>query len=102
VPGSAPEQSPAQCSIACPGAAWAVPPWGHRVRSPVVDRASGARDHASSTDVPLNDTRPLMARKHTGSVFEKVWADGTTISYGAYVSAYGQREKVTFGTNKQG
>lgn len=43
-----------------------------------------------------------MARKNTGSVFEKVWADGTTISYGAYVRAYGQREKVTFGTNKQG
>jgi integrase len=43
-----------------------------------------------------------MARKTTGSVFEKVWADGTTISYGAYVSAYGRREKVTFGTNKQG
>jgi hypothetical protein len=43
-----------------------------------------------------------MARKNTGSVFEKVWSDGTTISYGAYVSAYGRREKVTFGTSKQG
>jgi hypothetical protein len=43
-----------------------------------------------------------MARKHPGSVFEKAWSDGTTISYGAYVRAYGRREKVTFGTNKQG
>jgi len=43
-----------------------------------------------------------MARKSSGSVFEKAWADGTTISYGAYVSAYGRREKVTFATNKQG
>ena len=30
-----------------------------------------------------------MARKNTGSVFEKVWADGKTISYGAQVRAYG-------------
>jgi integrase len=52
--------------------------------------------------VPHHDTRPQMARKNTGSVFEKVWSDGTTISYGAYVRAYGRREKVTFGTNKQG
>ncbi|MGZ6565080.1 MAG: hypothetical protein ACXVH1_37050, partial [Solirubrobacteraceae bacterium] len=44
----------------------------------------------------------LMPRFKTGSVFEKPWADGRTISYGAYVYAYGQREKVTFGTNKQG
>ncbi len=43
-----------------------------------------------------------MPRIKTGSVFEKPWADGQTISYGAYVYAYGQREKVTFGTNKLG
>lgn len=43
-----------------------------------------------------------MARKNTGSVFEKAWADGTTVSFGAYVRAYGRREKLTFGTNAQG
>lgn len=43
-----------------------------------------------------------MARRNTGSVFERVWADGTTVSYGAFVRAYGRREKVTFGTNRQG
>jgi integrase len=72
------------------------------VSSPGVDRASASRDHAGPTDVSHRDTHHLMARKNTGSVFEKVWADGTTISYGAYVRAYGRREKVTFGTNKQG
>ena len=35
----------------------------------------------------------LMPRIKTGSVFEKPWADGQTISYRAYVYAYGQREK---------
>ena len=44
----------------------------------------------------------LMPRIKTGSVFERPWADGQTISYGAYVYAYGQREKLTFGTNQQG
>jgi integrase len=44
----------------------------------------------------------LMARPKTGSVFEKPWADGETISHGAYFYAYGRREKVTFGTNRQG
>jgi integrase len=43
-----------------------------------------------------------MARRNTGSVFEKVWTDGFTISYGAYARAYGRREKVTFGTSKPG
>jgi integrase len=43
-----------------------------------------------------------MARQNTGSVFEKLWSDGTTTSYGAYVRAYGGREKLTFGTTKQG
>ena len=43
-----------------------------------------------------------MPRSKTGSVFEKPWADGETISHGAYVYAYGRREKITFGTNKQG
>jgi hypothetical protein len=45
-----------------------------------MDRASGPRNNASPTDVLHHDTRPLMARKNTGSVFEKVWSDGTTIS----------------------
>ena len=43
-----------------------------------------------------------MPRHKTGSVFEKPWADGETISYVARVYAYGRREKVTLGTNKQG
>jgi hypothetical protein len=45
---------------------------------------------------------PVMARASTGGVFEKLWADGETISYVARVRAYGGREKVTLGTNKQG
>jgi len=49
-----------------------------------------------------NQPAQLMARPKTGSVFEKAWADGETISHGAYFYAYGRREKVTFGTNKQG
>ena len=43
-----------------------------------------------------------MPRPKTGSVFDKPWADGETISFGAWVYAYGRREKMTFGTNKQG
>ena len=43
-----------------------------------------------------------MPRPTTGHVFEKPWADGQTISYGARVRAYGRYERVTFGTNKQG
>ena len=43
-----------------------------------------------------------MARHKTGSVFEKPWSNGETVSFGAWVYAYGQREKVTFGTNKEG
>jgi hypothetical protein len=43
-----------------------------------------------------------MPRPNTGNVFEKPWADGDTISYVARVYAYGRREKVTLGTNKQG
>ena len=43
-----------------------------------------------------------MPRPKTGSVFQKPWAGGETISYGAWVYAYGRREKVTFGTNEQG
>lgn len=44
----------------------------------------------------------LMSRPNTGHVFEKPWADGETITYGARVRAYGRYEKVTFGTSKQG
>lgn len=61
-----------------------------------------AVDSVRRTDGPQLVTSALMARKNTGSVFEKAWSDGTTISYGAYVRAYGRREKVTFGTNDQG
>ena len=43
-----------------------------------------------------------MARPTIGYVFERPWADGETVSYGAQVRAYGRYEKVTFGTNKQG
>jgi hypothetical protein len=43
-----------------------------------------------------------MPRPNTGNVFEKLWADAETVSYIARVYAYGRREKVTFGTNKQG
>ena len=43
-----------------------------------------------------------MPRPNTGQVFEKPWADGETVSYGVRVRAYGRREKVTFGTNKEG
>ncbi len=43
-----------------------------------------------------------MPRPNTGNVFEKPWADGETVSYVARVYAYGRREKVTLGTNKQG
>jgi integrase len=43
-----------------------------------------------------------MPRPNTGSVFEKLWADRQTVSFGAWLYAYGRREKVTFGTNKQG
>ena len=62
----------------------------------------GAGDNVRRTDGPHFVTSRLMARQNTGSVFEKVWADRTTISYGAYVRAYGRREKLTFGTNAQG
>jgi integrase len=44
----------------------------------------------------------LMARPTIGYVFERPWADGETVSYGAQVRAYGRYEKVTVGTNKQG
>ena len=43
-----------------------------------------------------------MPRPTQGHVVERPWADGTTISYGARVRAYGRYEKVTFGTNKEG
>jgi integrase len=43
-----------------------------------------------------------MPRPTVGHVFERLWADGETVSYGAQVRAYGRYEKVTFGTNKQG
>jgi hypothetical protein len=44
-----------------------------------------------------------MARaRRTGEVTEWRWADGTTITFGARVYMYGRREKVSFGTDKEG
>jgi hypothetical protein len=43
-----------------------------------------------------------MPRPLTGQIIEEPWTDGETISYVARVYAYGRRERVTFGTNKQG
>jgi len=43
-----------------------------------------------------------MARPLTGQIIEKPWADGDTISYLVRVYAYGRRERVTLGTDKQG
>lgn len=62
----------------------------------------GPLDRVERIDASPFVASRLMARQNTGSVFEKVWANGTTISFGAYVRAYGRREKVTFGTNRQG
>jgi integrase len=43
-----------------------------------------------------------MARARTGEVTQWRWADGTTITFGARVYVYGRREKVSFGTDKEG
>ena len=43
-----------------------------------------------------------MVRLAQGHVFQRLWSDGETVSYGTQVRAYGRYEKVTFGTNKQG
>jgi integrase len=43
-----------------------------------------------------------MPRPRTGQIIEEPWADGDTISFVARVYAYGRREYVTFGTDKQG
>jgi integrase len=43
-----------------------------------------------------------MARPRTGQIIQEPWADGETISFVARVYAYGRREYVTFGTDKQG
>ena len=76
--------------------------WEHLVTSPT----AAHRINRDRTRVPNvtseHHARHLMARHKTGSVFEKPWANGETVSFGAWVYAYGQREKVTFGTNKQG
>jgi integrase len=43
-----------------------------------------------------------VPRPLTGQIIEKQWVDGETVSYLARVYAYGRRERVTLGTNKQG
>ena len=67
----------------------------------MVDR-SGRRDPVVSDAASDFEQGRLMARPTIGYVFERPWADGETVSYGAQVRAYGRYEKVTFGTNKQG
>ncbi|MHB1570426.1 MAG: tyrosine-type recombinase/integrase [Solirubrobacteraceae bacterium] len=43
-----------------------------------------------------------MPRPGAGEVTERPWKDGTTITYGARIYAYGRRHRLTFGTNLQG
>ena len=43
-----------------------------------------------------------MARPSGGEVTEWRWKDGTTITIGARIYAYGERHRVVFGTNTQG
>jgi integrase-like protein len=71
------------------------------VSSPAARHHSRNRTHLPEVRRDL-DGRYLMPRPRTGSVFDKPWADGETVSFGAWVYAYGRREKVTFGTDKQG
>jgi hypothetical protein len=51
------------------------------------------RDRSHVADAPSqHETHRLMARYETGSMFEKPWLDGETVSFGAWVYAYGRRE----------
>lgn len=43
-----------------------------------------------------------MARPSSGHVTERPWSDGKTITFGARIYAYGERHRLTFGTNTQG
>jgi hypothetical protein len=43
-----------------------------------------------------------MARPNTGEVTQWPWKNGTTITYGARLYAYGRRHRLVFGTNTQG
>jgi len=43
-----------------------------------------------------------MARPTSGQVTEGRWKDGTTVTFGARLSAYGRRHRLVFGTNLQG
>jgi integrase len=43
-----------------------------------------------------------MARPTRGEVTKWAWKDGTTITFGARIYAYGERHRVVFGTNTQG
>jgi integrase len=43
-----------------------------------------------------------MPRPRSGQIREELWKDRETIGYSARVYAYGRREYVTLGTNKQG
>jgi len=73
------------------------------VTGPGAAQYGRSRDREHPRDAGADSTeRKLMARPNAGHVFEKPWADGETISYGARVRAYGRYERVTFGTNKQG
>jgi integrase len=43
-----------------------------------------------------------MARPTSGQVTERGWSDGRTVTFGARLHAYGNRHRLTFGTNTQG
>jgi integrase len=43
-----------------------------------------------------------MARPTSGQVTEGRWKDGTTVTFGARLSAYGRRHRLVVGTNLQG
>ncbi|HUN77417.1 MAG TPA: hypothetical protein VMU32_00695 [Solirubrobacteraceae bacterium] len=43
-----------------------------------------------------------MSRRTTGEVTERLWADGTTTTFGARLYAYGRRHRLVFGTDRQG
>lgn len=75
---------------------------GH-MRCPAVVDVSGPRSHKVVHDAARTlEEGGLMPRPTVGHVFERLWADAETVSYGAQIRAYGRYEKVTFGTNKQG
>ncbi len=68
----------------------------------MVDRSGARSDKVVHDAARTLEEGGLMPRPTVGHVFERLWADAETVSYGAQVRAYGRYEKVTFGTNKQG